>query len=358
MLREDGEPLLMDFGLAARSDETAKLSVEGKFMGTPEYSAPEQWRGEAGVASDQYSLGCLLFEVLTGEKPFVGASTEHYLMLHTQVAPPSPRKYQPELPRDLETICLKCLEKEPGRRYVDCQALADDLRRWLEGEPVTARRPGMAERLMRWSRRNPALAGLLGVTLLAFVSVTVLSGNLVVARNNAENKEKAARQEAEKAKKARDFLISIFRISEKDVEARNITARQILGESEKRIPVEFADQPELRGQLLAAIEDVNRTLGRTIAAAMILEARGTVRLRSAKGVNKPAAPQALLFPDDMDVKGSRSEKRVEIRGVLREFLVPKDILVTTPEDFAWRKDVVGTIEWPASREGKVLYARG
>jgi eukaryotic-like serine/threonine-protein kinase len=121
MVREDGEPLLMDFGLAARNDETEKLTVAGQFMGTPEYTSPERWRGEAQAASDQYSLGCLLFEVLTGERPFDGASPEHYLMLHTQVAPLSPRKFRPDLPRDLETICLKCLEKEPGRKVFRLQ---------------------------------------------------------------------------------------------------------------------------------------------------------------------------------------------------------------------------------------------
>src|SRR5262249_55206637 len=147
MLRQDGEPLLMDFGLAARADEAEKLTVAGQFMGTPEYTAPEQWRGQASASSDQYGLGCLLYELLTGRTPFSGASAEHYLMLHTQVQPTSPRRHRPEVPRDLETICLKCLEKEPGRRYADCQALADDLRRWLDGEPIAARRAGPLERL-------------------------------------------------------------------------------------------------------------------------------------------------------------------------------------------------------------------
>jgi WD40 repeat protein len=212
MVREDGEPLLMDFGLAARNDETEKLTVAGQFMGTPEYTAPEQWRGEAQPASDQYSLGCLLFEVLTGEKPFSGGSTEHYLMLHTQMAPPSPRTYQPDLPRDLETICLKCLEKEPGRRYDDCQALAIDLRRWQEGEPIAARRVGPAERLLRWGRKNPATAG-----LIAVVAVLLLAGTLVAwvlagwalaeegrAKQAAEEKGRETIRAEAKAKEAAD----------------------------------------------------------------------------------------------------------------------------------------------------------
>jgi tRNA A-37 threonylcarbamoyl transferase component Bud32 len=291
MVRDDGEPLLMDFGLAARNDETEKLTVAGQFMGTPEYTAPEQWRGQAQPASDQYSLGCLLFELLTGQKPFSGGSSEHYLLLHTQMAPESPRKYRPDLPRDLETICLKCLEKEPGRRYADCQALADDLRRWLEGEPVTARQPGMAERLVRWSRRNPALAGLLGVTLLALVSVSVLAAV-------ALGKEREARQEADKAEKARNFLANIFRLSKQGVRGGNTTAREILADAERRIPEEFADQEDLQRDLLRTIGEVKRDIARTIPRAMLLEVRGSVRLESADGETREAVSQGLVNLDD------------------------------------------------------------
>ncbi len=128
LLRDDGVPLLTDFGLAARADETEKLTQAGAFLGTAEYMAPEQWRGQAEAKSDQYSLGVLLFELLTGRPPFSGSSTDHYLLLHTQVAAPSPRKRRPDLPRDLETVCLKCLEKEPAKRYGSCSELAEDLR--------------------------------------------------------------------------------------------------------------------------------------------------------------------------------------------------------------------------------------
>jgi tRNA A-37 threonylcarbamoyl transferase component Bud32 len=188
MLRDDGEPLLMDFGLAARSDETEKLTVAGQFMGTPEYTAPEQWRGQAEASSDQYSLGLMLFELLTGERPFSGASTEHYLLLHTQHPAPSPRKYRPEAPRDLETICLKCLEKEPARRYPDCQSLADDLRRWLEGEPITARRVGPMESGVRWVRRRPLIAALSATVVVAMAAGTSVSIHFGRQAREKENK--------------------------------------------------------------------------------------------------------------------------------------------------------------------------
>jgi tRNA A-37 threonylcarbamoyl transferase component Bud32 len=203
MLRDDGEPMLMDFGLAARRDETEKLTVAGQFMGTPEYTAPEQWRGAAASASDQYSLGCLLFELLTGERPFAGASIEHFLMLHTQVPAPSPRKDRVDLPQDLETVTLKCLEKEPARRYRDCQALADDLRRWLEGEAVRARQPGLMERLGRWTRRNPVVAGLLSaivlLTVSALVAITGLYYHAVGEAIRAQQAEEQAEQDRDDA---------------------------------------------------------------------------------------------------------------------------------------------------------------
>jgi formylglycine-generating enzyme required for sulfatase activity len=210
--------------------------------------------------------------------------------------PVPPSHLQPRVPRDLCTVCLKCLRKGPAKRYGTALELADDLRRFLEGQPIRARPVGAVERTWKWARRRPALAALLGVVLLALVSLAVLSGNLVVARNDADEKRKAAEKEADKARKARDFLVSIFHIQ--DIQAGNTTARQILNQAEQRIPIEFADQPELRDELLTVIEDVNRNLGRTIPAAMILEARGAIQLHSPRGGSARPVPQTLLYPDD------------------------------------------------------------
>lgn len=173
MLDERGDALLMDFGLAAR-EEDEKLTREGTIMGTAAYLAPEQYRGEPTAASDQYSLGVSMYELLTGETPFSGAS-DVQIHHHLNVEPPSPRKRNPAVTRDLETICLKCLEKDAAKRYVDCLALAEDLRRWLDGEPVTARRPGPVERLTKWARRSPAVAGLSLATALVLVTGTTVA---------------------------------------------------------------------------------------------------------------------------------------------------------------------------------------
>jgi hypothetical protein len=291
LLAEDGAPKVTDFGLARRLDQQGHTRT-GALMGTPSYMAPEQAgkAKEAGPAADTYALGAILYELLTGRPPFK-AATDMDTMLQVVADEPVPvRRLQPGVARDLETICLKCLHKDPRRRYASAQELADDLRRYQAGEPIRARPVGAVERAAKWARRRPALAALLGVVLLALVSLAVLSAV-------ALDREQKARQEADKAKKAQDLLVSIFRI--KDVQAGNTTtALQILNQAQQRIPIEFAEQPELRDELLAAIADVNRTLDRTIPAAMILEARGAIQLQSPRGDSARPVPQTLLYPGD------------------------------------------------------------
>jgi formylglycine-generating enzyme required for sulfatase activity len=313
-------PKITDFGLAKRIDaEVRDVSQSGAILGTAAYMAPEQAAGkvrDTGPAADVYGLGALLYECLTGRPPFEGP--QHVVLmsvLNDEPVPPSRRGAK--APRDLETICLKCLSKEPARRYASAEELADDLRRFLAGEPIRARPVGAVERALKWARRRPALAGLLLVTLLALVSLAVLSGNLVAARNDAENKrkqaeakERVAQQEADKARKARDFLVSIFKLTDRKGEGGTLTARQILDHADQRIAVEFADQPELRADLEAAIEEVYTALGTAGPKAVILEARGTVRLAPVRDEKRQAVPQTLLYQDDRLVLGADGDVRL------------------------------------------------
>jgi hypothetical protein len=170
LLTDEGTPKITDFGLAKRLDEVGQTQ-SGAIMGTPAYLAPEQALGrskEIGPAADVYALGAILYEMLTGRTPFTGGDTLELLQQAVHDEPVPPRLLRPSCPRDLETICLKCLEKEPPRRYAGANALADDLRNFLDGKPVTARPTGPLGRAWRWGRRNPGLAvsGAVAVFLL------------------------------------------------------------------------------------------------------------------------------------------------------------------------------------------------
>ena len=169
----DGVPKVTDFGLAKRLDEDDGQTHSGQVMGSPSFMAPEQAMGQGrvvGPAADLYSLGAILYEMLTGRPPFKGASAMETLFQVVHDEPVPLTSLRPGLSRDLETICLKCLAKEPHRRYESAEALAEDLRRFLDGSPIQARRTGPRERLWKWARRQPAAA-----TLAAF-AILVLAG--------------------------------------------------------------------------------------------------------------------------------------------------------------------------------------
>ena len=175
LFSSDGVPKITDFGLAKRLEEDEGQTHTGQVMGTPSYMAPEQARGDtklAGPAADTYSLGAILYEMLTGRPPFKGISAMDTVKQVIEVEPVSPSRIQYRVPRDLETICLKCLQKEPRKRYAAAKEMADDLNRYLVGEPIHARRTPMVERGIKWTKRHPAYA--LASVFAAAVTLTVL----------------------------------------------------------------------------------------------------------------------------------------------------------------------------------------
>jgi WD40 repeat protein/tetratricopeptide (TPR) repeat protein len=194
-------PKLTDFGLAKLLvGGGPTLTQTGSTMGTPSYMAPEQAAGrikDISPATDIYALGAILYEMLTGRPPFKGETVLETLAQVQSQEPASPSRSRPKLPRDLSTICLKCLEKESGKRYASAEALADDLDRFLAGEPIRARPVGSAERLYRWCRRNPAVATLTGLAVLFLIVIAAGAsvGNVILSKQlrRAEDAERDAK---------------------------------------------------------------------------------------------------------------------------------------------------------------------
>jgi WD40 repeat protein len=195
LLDEQGQPHVTDFGLAKRVEAGDDLTLSGAIMGTPGYMAPEQASGRRSAittAADVYGLGAILYAMLTGRPPFQADSVLETLDQVRDRPPEPPSQLNRRVGRDLETICLKCLEKDPRRRYDSAAAVAADLERYLAGEPILARRTGLVERAAKWARRRPAIASLLGlISLVAALGVAGIAWQwreAVAARNEVAAK--------------------------------------------------------------------------------------------------------------------------------------------------------------------------
>jgi tetratricopeptide (TPR) repeat protein len=216
LLAADGAPKVADFGLAKRDEDDSALTRTGAVVGTPSYMAPEQAeaKGKVGPAADVYALGAILYECLAGRPPFRAATVLETLDQVRSAEPVPPSRLQPKVPRDLETVTLKCLQKAPGRRYESAAALADDLERFLAGRPVLARPTGSAERLWKWCKRRPTAAALVVLLTLAVggaaVGVVVHNDRLQTALDKATAEEAERRREKERAdaayREARDTI--------------------------------------------------------------------------------------------------------------------------------------------------------
>jgi serine/threonine protein kinase/WD40 repeat protein len=219
-------PHVTDFGLAKRIEGGPALTQSGAIVGTPSYMAPEQASGQRflSAAADVYGLGAVLYEMLTGKPPFQGANPMDILLKVLKEEPVPPRQLNPGLPQDLETICLTCLHKEPSRRYPTAEALAEELKRFLEGRPIRARPVSTFGRVWRWCRRNPVISGLSAAAALLVVLTGVMAyfgylkskdvDILQVVNKEQQEKSKEHQQAARKAQQAADAQQSLKRQEE------------------------------------------------------------------------------------------------------------------------------------------------
>ncbi len=198
LLDERDEPLVTDFGLAKDLEADRELTLTGAVLGTPAYIAPEQAAGSKGLttAADVYSLGAILYEMLTGQPPFRADTPLETLRQVMEQEPLSPSSIHGQADRDLETVCLKCLQKDPARRYGSAEALAEDLERWLRREPIQARRTSAWEKGLMWARRHKALTAFL---LLALIAPVVIIAVLLVTDQKVRQERSAALESERKA---------------------------------------------------------------------------------------------------------------------------------------------------------------
>jgi tetratricopeptide (TPR) repeat protein len=268
LLATDETPKLTDFGLAKSLNADSGLTRTETVLGSPSYMAPKQADGRAkdvGPAADIYALGAILYELLAGRAPFRAATVLETLeqVKSTDAVPPS--RLQPGLPRDLETITLKCLEKEPQRRYESARDLADDLRRFLNGEPIHAQPVGMLERGVKWAKRRPVEVALLGVTILAVVALTWAVAASTYERNlekknreldvvlaDSERQRTRAKRSFDQARTVIDHFIALIeeRLDEPQFKS---TRDELLGDGltyYQGVLQQWDDTPELQFELI------------------------------------------------------------------------------------------------------------
>jgi WD40 repeat protein/tRNA A-37 threonylcarbamoyl transferase component Bud32 len=215
LLDERGKPHVTDFGLAKKLQESIELTQSGAVMGTPAYMSPEQTLGRRGAvttASDVYGLGAVFYAILTGRAPFQSESVIDTLQAVRERPADPPSRLNRKVPRDLEVVCLKALDKDPRRRYASAGELVDELNRWLKGEPVTARPVSPSVRAWMWCRRRPAIAGLSVALALVALAGLIAAGtqwraavrNAEIARKNADDARRNADKAEANARQARD----------------------------------------------------------------------------------------------------------------------------------------------------------
>ena len=333
--------LVVDFGLAKLAEGAEGMTEAGDVMGTPSYMSPEQAKDSASVTakSDVYGLGATLYHAVVGHPPFQSATVLETIRQVVDEAPVAPRQSDPRIDLDLDTICLKCLEKNPAQRYASAEALADELRRYLNHEPIEARPLGVAGRTVRWCRRYPVVASLLCCTLLFFV-VALLAGAIGYVQTRAALA--VSEQNYQRARGTVDWFFT--RVSEEsllDQPGLQPLRRELLEQALKyyeQFVKERADDPTARDELaanayrlgriseqLGSIDDAENWYRRAIAIQeeLLAERPGDPSLTAALGDTLNAMGEIFLTRRDLGQARTFYERAVRVR---------KQLALTVPED--------------------------
>lgn len=338
LIDENDQPRITDFGLAKRLDNSelgtpnAELTQTGQVLGSPSFIPPEQAAGQKdqiSPASDVYSLGAILYHCLTARPPFVAESLTQTLRLVAEQESVAPRLLNASVPRDLETICLKCLEKGPSHRYDSAQDLADDLGRFLRNAPIEARPLGVVLKVHRWCVRNKSLAAS-GMAALALLLVVAVGSPIAAVRINRERLraeaaskqaaagETKAKTEAAKSQQVAKFLQDMLAGIDPNVaKGRDTTLlRELLDKAAERISRDLVDQPEVRAHLQNTIGHVYQGISEITKAEMMHRDALAAR-RKLLGDKHPDVAETLFWlARDLWMQG----KVAEAEGPAREAL--------------------------------------
>lgn len=308
LVRLDGRAQLFDLGLA-RVDDEPSLTDTGDFAGTPFYVSPEQARGQRdGVdgRTDVYALGASLYEMLTLRRPFEGGGTAEVLLRIQTEEPAAPRKSTPQVPRDLETICLTALAKDPRRRYAGAREMAEDLRRFLTWQPVRARPLGPLAKLARFARRRPAATTAIALAAVIAIGLPIVLGvanaRIRGERDRAESAAIEANRQAALRERAAEFLVDLFHTAG----GEGASARDLLATGARSVQTGFEDQPLARAFMLEALGRGFMNLGLPTEALPLFDRCFALRQREL-GEEHPDTARALLGLGHVQLRLSRPE---------------------------------------------------